>query len=148
MNEEQSMFAEMLGIRKMPCVKPVKKTRPISPERVEAEDVVDELEVQKEVVEAMALEKAQLEEDRAALEAEKLNLEREKRELEAEKAELQGRVSALEADFAALEKELECSRAGNDELEAKLARMGKSLAAARRAAAESKAFRTAGGAMA
>ena len=54
-----------------------------------------------------------------------------------EKKALEERVCALEADFAALNGELESARAGNDELEAKLARMGRSLAAARRAAAES-----------
>ena len=138
MNEERLMFAEMLGIRKQAPEKPVQVVRPVSRQRVDPVDMVDELDVQREVVEEMALEKAQIEEERAALEAEKLRLELEKKELE-------GRVAALEADFAELKKELDSARAGNDELEEKLSRMGRSLAAARRAAAESSARRVQGG---
>jgi predicted nucleic acid-binding Zn-ribbon protein len=70
----------------------------------------------------------------------------EKRALELEKKSLEERVAALETDFAGLKAELETARAGNDELEEKLARMGRSLAAARRAAAESgRQNRTGGG---
>lgn len=165
MNEEQSIFAEMLGIRKQPSAKPVQVVRSVARRDSGSVDMVDELDVQREVVEAMAIEKVELEEALAGLEAEKLKLEQdkkafeievaaleaekvslasakaaletEKQGLELEKKALEERVCALEADFAALNGELESARAGNDELEAKLARMGRSLAAARRAAAES-----------
>ena len=158
MNEEQSMFAEMLGIKKQLQSKPVQVVRSVSKHVVDPVTMVDELDVQREVVEAMALEKAELEEERSALEQEKLNLEQEKRNLEMamatleiekakmesdkqclelEKKSLEERIAAMEADFAGLKSELESVRAGNDELEEKLARMGRSLAAARRMAAES-----------
>jgi multidrug efflux pump subunit AcrA (membrane-fusion protein) len=58
-----------------------------------------------------------------------------KTELEQAKAELERKIAALEADFTSLQSELAAARADNGELEEKLARMGKSLAAARRAAA-------------
>ena len=165
MNEEQSMFAEMLGIKKQPSAKPVQVVRSVTRPVRDAEDMVDELDVQREVVETMAIEKAELEESLAELEAEKRKLEQaknafevemstlsmekaalesakscleiEKKALELEKKSLEERVAALESDFAGLKTELESARAGNDELEEKLARMGRSLAAARRAAAES-----------
>ena len=173
MNEEQSMFAEMLGIRKQPQSKPVQVVRSVSKSIVDPVSMVDELDVQREVVEAMALEKAELEEARSSLEQEKLKLEREKhdleiamvtlkiekaamesdkqclelekRGLELEKKSLEERISAMETDFAGLKSELDSARAGNDELEEKLARMGRSLAAARRLAAESSSVRNAGG---
>ena len=166
MNEEQSMFAEMLGIRKQPQSKPVQVVRSVSKHVVDPVTMVDELDVQREVVEAMALEKAELEEERSALEQEKLNLEQEKRNLEMamatleiekakmesdkqclelEKKSLEERIAAMEADFAGLKSELESVRAGNDELEEKLARMGRSLAAARRLAAEASGQRGIGG---
>ena len=165
MNEEQSMFAEMLGIKKQQSAKPVQVVRSVTRHVSDAVDMVDELDVQREVVEAMAIEKVELEEalsaleaekrkleqdksafeiemstmemERAALEAAKACLELEKRGLEQEKKALEERVTVLESDFAELKRELEFARAGNDELEEKLARMGRSLAAARRAAAES-----------
>ena len=56
-----------------------------------------------------------------------------KRAVEAEKDALETRLSALEGDFAELKRELERARLDNGELEEKLARMGRSLAAARRA---------------
>ena len=173
MNEEQSMFAEMLGIAKRPQPKPVQVVRSVSRHIVDPVSMVDELDVQREVVEAMALEKAELEEARSALEQETLKLEREKhdreiamatleiekaamesdkqclelekRGLELEKKSLEERISAMETDFSGLKCELESARAGNDELEEKLARMGRSLAAARRLAAESSGVRSAGG---
>ena len=173
MNEEQSMFAEMLGIKKQPSAKPVQVVRSVTRPISDTVDMVDELDVQREVVEAMAFEKAELEESLAQLEAEKRNLEdaknafevemstlsiekaalesakscleMEKKALELEKKSLEERVSVLESDFAELKKELESARAGNDELEEKLARMGRSLAAARRAAAESGKCNCAGG---
>ena len=165
MNEDQSIFAEMLGIKKQPSAKPVQVVRSVTRRDSGSVDMVDELDVQREVVEAMAIEKVELEEALAGLEAEKQKLEQdkqafesemakletekavlesakasleiEKQGLEQEKKALEERVCALEADFAGLKIELESARAGNDELEAKLARMGRSLAAARRAAAES-----------
>jgi len=165
MNEEQSMFAEMLGIKKQQSAKPVQVVRSVTRQVSDTVDMVDELDVQREVVEEMAIEKAELEESLAALVAEKRKLEQDKRAfeiemstmeiekaalesaraclvaekqgLELEKKALEERVSALEGDFAELKKELESARAGNDELEEKLARMGRSLATARRAAAES-----------
>jgi chromosome segregation ATPase len=173
MNEQQSMFAEMLGIRKQQSAKPVQVVRSVTRPVSGSDDMVDELDVQREVVEAMAIEKAELEESLAALEAERLKLEQdkqdfeigmaalaeekaaleseksrleiEKKDLEIEKRSLEERVAALESDFSALKKELESARAGNEELEEKLARMGRSLAAARRAAAESGAQGRIGG---
>ena len=173
MNEEQSMFAEMLGIRKQPQSKPVQVVRSVSKHVVDPVTMVDELDVQREVVEAMALEKAELEEARSALEQEKEKLEQEKHDLEAamtaleiekakiesarecleqekrslelEKKSLEERIAAMETDFAGLKNELESARAGNDELEEKLARMGRSLAAARRLAAEASGQRGIGG---
>lgn len=165
MNEEQSMFAEMLGIRQRQSAKPVQVVRSVTRQVSDTVDMVDELDVQREVVEAMAIEKAELEETLLELEAEKRKLERDKRAfeiemstiemekaaiesakacleveklgLEAEKNALERRVSALEGDFAELKGELDSARAGNEALEEKLARMGRSLAAARRAAVES-----------
>lgn len=173
MNEEQSMFAEMLGIRKQPQSKPVQVVRSVSKHVVDPVTMVDELDVQREVVEAMALEKAELEEARSTLEQEKEKLEQEKHDLEAamtaleiekakiesarecleqekrslelEKKSLEERIAAMETDFAGLKNELESARAGNDELEEKLARMGRSLAAARRLAAEASGQRGIGG---
>ena len=144
MNEEQSMFAEMLGIRKQPSAKPVQVVRSVTRPVSDSDNMVDELDVQREVVEAMAMEKAELEESLAALEIEKQNLERdkkafeiemstlaiersalesaksclevEKRALELEKKSLEERVASLESDFDGLKKDLETARAGNEEL--------------------------------
>ena len=163
------MFAEMLGIRKTPP--PEEKPRVVrSVDRGAsvAGEFIDELDIQKEVVEEMAREKAELEEryglleterqkletekqtlesEKQTLEAEKQTLENEKKALvearaaleeskravEAEKESLEARLSAMEGDFAELKSELERARLDNGELEEKLARMGRSLAAARRA---------------
>lgn len=144
MNDDQAIFAEMLGIRKRQEAVPVQVVRSVSEHVVDPVSMVSELDVQREVVESMALEKAELEEERSALEREKIalenekrSLEEEKRGLEEEKKSLEERIGSLEADFALLKSELESARAGNDELEEKLSRMGRSLAAAKRAAAES-----------
>ncbi len=162
MNQDQTMFAEMLGIRKTPP--PEEKphvVRSVDRGASEAGEFIDELDIQKEVVEEMAREKAELEEryglleterqkletEKQTLEAEKQTLENEKKALEearaaleeskraveAEKEALEARLSALEGDFAELKSELERARLDNSELEEKLARMGRSLAAARRA---------------
>ena len=88
---------------------------------------------------------AALEVEKAEMEAAKQCLEQEKRSLELEKKSLEERIAAMETDFAGLKGELESARAGNDELEEKLARMGRSLAAARRLAAEASGQRGIGG---
>ena len=165
MNEEQSIFAEMLGIKQQQPAKSVQVARSVTRHVSGTVEMVDELDVQREVVETMAIEKAELEETLASIEAEKKALEQdkcafevemntlgiekaalesakaclevEKQRLEQEKRSLEERVSVLESDFAELKKELDFARAGNEELEEKLARMGRSLSAARRAAAES-----------
>ena len=55
------MFAEMLGIRKQPSAKPVQVVRSVTRPVSDSDNMVDELDVQREVVEAMAMEKAELE---------------------------------------------------------------------------------------
>jgi len=163
MNQDQTMFAEMLGIRKTPppSAEQPQVVRSVDRGASVAGEFIDELDIQKEVVEEMAREKAELEEryglleterqkletEKQTLEAEKQTLENEKKALEearaaleeskraveAEKEALEARLSALEGDFAELKRELERARIDNGELEEKLARMGRSLAAARRA---------------
>ncbi len=167
------MFAEMLGIkRRRP--EPVASMARSVDRPVASGDFVDELDVQKEVVEEMAREKAVLEESLNLLKAEKIVLEEEKdrwiaesKALSAANAALQGEKSALESEKAALVEEkraleaqiatrdeeiarlqrivdsvkpesteLASARAENAALETKLARMGRALMAARRAAAE------------
>ena len=56
------MFAEMLGIRQRQSAKPVQVVRSVTRQVSDTVDMVDELDVQREVVEAMAIEKAELEE--------------------------------------------------------------------------------------
>lgn len=160
MNEDQNMFAEMLGIRRQKSETVTHVARSVDRQAVEAEDFVDELDVQKEVVEEMAREKAEIEERCNLLEAEKQALEAEKQSLAAQKLELESakgtleaklasseaEVSRLQADLARMQAEHDASPAENPELaalraenvllETKLARMGRSLMAARRAAAE------------
>ena len=161
MNEDQTMFAEMLGIRKETPETAPRMARSVDRGAAVAGEFIDELDVQKEVVEEMAREKAELEErnvqleeerrklaaEKQALEAEKAVLEDEKNALESarvaleaakqavedEKRALETRLAALEGDFAELKRELEHARLDNGELEEKLARMGRSLATARRA---------------
>ena len=105
MSEEQSMFAEMLGIKRHPQPKPVQVVRSVSKHLVDPVNMVDELDVQREVVEAMALEKAELEEARSALEREKLELMQEKRDQ---------RVTEQKKDGDAENRKREC----RDQLEA------------------------------
>ena len=160
MNEDQTMFAEMLGIKRPASEKVTHVARSVDRPSVEAEDFVDELDVQKQVVEEMAHEKAMLEERRDILEAEKQTLEtenqrletekqaleREKGALEEEKRALEGKLASLEDELSRVRAELDAKVAGNPELaaaraenaelEVKLARMGRALMAARRAAAE------------
>lgn len=181
MNDDQTMFAEMLGIKRQAPEAVAHVARSVDRPSGEAEDFVDELDVQKEVVEEMAREKALLEECRDRLEADKEQLEAEKRTLqsesqllasekqalEAENQRLQSEMRTLESAKGALEQErqaltekvasleealsraraeldakdadnpmLAAVRAENAALEVKLARMGRALMAARRAAAE------------
>ena len=167
MNEDQTMFAEMLGIKRHASETVTHVMRSVDRPTVKAEDFVDELDVQKEVVEEMAREKAMLEEsrdileadkrkleaekqlletDNQRLEAEKKVLEREKGTLEEEKRVLEGKLASLEDELSRVKAELDAkaaenpelaaARAENAELEVKLARMGRALMAARRAAAE------------
>ncbi len=181
MNDDQTMFAEMLGIKRQAPEAVAHVARSVDRPSVEAEDFVDELDVQKEVVEEMAREKALLEECRDRLEADKEQLEAEKRTLqsenqllasekqalEAENQRLQSEMRTLESAKGALEQDrqaltekvasldealsraraeldakeadspmLAAMRTENAALEVKLARMGRALMAARRAAAE------------
>ena len=181
MNEDQNMFAEMLGIKGQMQETVTHVARSVDRPAVGTEDFVDELDVQKEVVEEMAREKAEIEErchqleeeklkleegkqalgaetqrlveenrrleaekqalmaERQAIETEKLELETAKRELEAKLASSEAEASRLRAECEASETDnpkLAALRAENALLETKLARMGRSLMAARRAAAE------------
>lgn len=139
MNEDKNMFAEMLGMKRQTQRDTVQAARPVDSASADANDTVDELDVQKEVVEEMAREKAMLEESRDILEAEKKKLEEEKLALEEKVASLEGEVSRLMDALDtkdANNPELAALRAENAALEVKLARMGRSLMAARRAAAE------------
>ena len=167
MNEDQTMFAEMLGIKRQAPETAAHVARSVDRPTVKAEDFVDELDVQKEVVEEMAREKAMLEERRDILEADKRKLEAEKQALETEnqrletekqtleraksaleeeKCALEGKLASLEDELSRVKAELDAkdannpelaaARAENAELEMKLARMGRALMAARRAAAE------------
>lgn len=136
MNEEQTMFAEMLGIRReSPEMKPAAAQPAEPPESGETESF-DELDVQKEVVTEMAREKAELEAEKARVEGEKRALEDERARLEGEKRALEERVRECEKEIAELKAWLKDERAVNASLEVKVTRMGKSLFAARRAAAE------------
>ena len=139
MNEDQNMFAEMLGIRRQKSETVTHVTRSVDRQAVEAEDFVDELDVQKEVVEEMAREKAEIEERCNLLEAEKGTLEAKLASSEAEVSRLQAELARMQAEHdanPAENPELAALRAENALLETKLARMGRSLMAARRAAAE------------
>ena len=129
----------MLGMKRQTQSNTAQAARPVDSTAADADDAVDELDVQREVVEEMAHEKAVLEEHRDLLEAEKKKLEDEKLELEKRVASLEGEVSRLLAELEtkdANNPELAAVRAENAALEVKLARMGRSLMAARRAAAE------------
>ena len=96
MNDDQTMFAEMLGIKRQAPEAVAHVARSVDRPSVEAEDFVDELDVQKEVVEEMAREKALLEECRDRLEADKEQLEAEKRTLQSENQLLASEKQALD----------------------------------------------------
>ena len=150
MGGQEDLFAEMLGMGREPDRRVSAHLPPMAPE-----PQIDELEVQRLVVEEIAADKAALEADKAELEAYKTKLEADKAALEADKAKLEADKAALEAkvlqietekqelsrqleeakrEKSELEERLVEARGGLDELEEKLARMGRSLAAARRAA--------------
>ena len=146
MNDDKSLFAEMLGMKGRRD-----EQADISEAQAEPEaDVVDELDVQRVVVQEMARDNAELKELHSTLEEEKQSLESAKASLEAERqalsdenARLKTEMAALESDKKALEGEvseqkldLDEVRGLNAELEKKLVRMGRALFAVRRAAAE------------
>lgn len=153
MNDDKSLFAEMLGMKGRRG-----EQADISEAQTEPEaDAVDELDVQRVVVQEMARDNAELKELHSTLEEEKQSLESAKASLEAqrqaladenarlkaEKAALESDRKALKARIAALEGEiseqkldLDEARGLNAELEKKLVRMGRALFAVRRAAAE------------
>ena len=154
MNEDQNMFAEMLGMKRQVSGAEPYLARSVDRPAVAAEDFVDELDVQKEVVEEMAREKVEIEERVNQLLAEKQQLEAEnakladgKRALEAKLAACEDELSRLRAEYEsgrANDPELAAVRAENAALEAKLVRMGRALMAARRAAAEAEKVEIAG----
>lgn len=159
MNEDKSLFAEMLGMKGRYAAEPEEQA--LRPENdhldsetsdLEAQDseTFDELDVQREVVSAMARDNAELEERRIVLEDEKTALAESKAALEAERQtlaekvskaesdrlELESRISAYEKEIAELKLDLQEVRGLNQELERKLARMGRTVFAVKRAAAE------------
>ena len=150
MNDDKTLFAEMLGMGKPQQPSGAAGMTAEADGGTQAEEVFDELDVQRQVVEDMAREKAEREELRASLESAKQSLEAEKVALETEKKELQDAKAALEAANRDLERrvaereEEKSDRIGsadelkalNAALEAKVTRLGKALMAARRAAAE------------
>ncbi len=153
MNDDKSLFAEMLGMKG-------RRDEQADISEVQAEpeaDPVDELDVQRVVVQEMARDNAELKELHSTLAEEKQSLESAKASLEAErqtladenarlKAEkaalgsdrkaLQARIAALEGEVSELKLDLDEVRGLNSELEQKLVRMGRALFAVRRAAAE------------
>lgn len=153
MNDDKSLFAEMLGMKGRRD-----EQADISEVQAEAEaDAVDELDVQRVVVQEMARDnaelkelhstlaeekqslesaKASLEAERQALADENARLKAEKTALESDKKELQARIVALEGEVSEQKLDLDEVRGLNAELEQKLVRMGRALFAVRRAAAE------------
>jgi len=153
MNDDKSLFAEMLGMKGRRD-----EQADISEAQAEPEvDAVDELDVQRVVVQEMARDNAELKELHSTLEEEKQSLESAKASLEAQrqaladenarlKAEkaalesdrkaLKARITALEGEVSEQKLDLDEVRGLNAELEKKLVRMGRALFAVRRAAAE------------
>ena len=147
MGGQEDLFAEMLGMGREPDRRVSAHLPPMAPE-----PQIDELEVQRLVVEEIAADKAALEADKAELEADKTKLEADKTELEAkvlqietEKQELSRQLEEAKREKSELEERLAEARGGLDELEEKLARMGRSLAAARRAVASQTSLRSVAG---
>ena len=129
MGGQEDLFAEMLGMGREPDRRVSAHLPPMAPE-----PQIDELEVQRLVVEEIAADKAALEADKAKLEADKAALEAKVLQIETEKQELSRQLEEAKMEKSELEERLAEARGGLDELEEKLARMGRSLAAARRAA--------------
>lgn len=129
MGGQEDLFAEMLGMGREPDRRVSAHLPPMAPE-----PQIDELEVQRLVVEEIAADKAALEADKTELEAKVLQIETEKQELSRQLEETKREKSELEERLAE-------ARGGLDELEEKLARMGRSLAAARRAVASQTSLR-------
>ena len=129
MGGQEDLFAEMLGMGREPDRRVSAHLPPIAPE-----PQIDELEVQRLVVEEIAADKAALEADKAKLEADKTELEAKVLQIETEKQELSRQLEEAKREKSELEEKLAEARGGLDELEEKLARMGRSLAAARRSA--------------
>ena len=94
------MFAEMLGIKQRQSAKPVQVVRSVTRQVSDMVDMVDELDVQREVVEEMAIEKAELEESLAVLKAEKQKLEG---EIERGEKKLQNESFVAKAPAAVVE---------------------------------------------
>ena len=97
MNQEQTLFAEMLGMKKQSAENPPTAlaeppSKPVSDE----EGSISELDVQREVVEEMAREKAELEERCIAL-------EQDKHALEGKAVALEEKATAMESKAATLE---------------------------------------------
>lgn len=155
MNEDKTLFAEMLGMNR-PQPDSEDAIAPVDAETGDGGDV-NELDVQREVVEEIAREKAELEEmhsrleeekraletvkfaleaEKTALEAEKVALEAENRTLKDENAALKEKVSDFEARPAERDADMEALRELIATLEVKVTRMGRALIAARRRAAE------------
>ena len=146
LNDDKLLFAEMLGMKG-------RRDEQANISEVQAEpeaDPVDELDVQRVVVQEMARDNAELKElhstlaeEKQSLEAERQALADENARLKAEKAALgsdrkalQARIAALEGEVSELKLDLDEVRGLNSELEQKLVRMGRALFAVRRAAAE------------
>ena len=148
MNEKQEMFADMLGIRRNPPaprpVDPVANpagpgsNSVVGPADPGAEGAVDELDVQRVVVEEMAGEKAELEERSAALKEENARLAAENAALKAEKASFAAEKDELLREVEDLKASLDEAHGLHDALETKITRLGRVLMALRRELAEAK----------
>lgn len=170
MNDDKSLFAEMLGMKNPYAAEPEEDAAEIQADAAEASDgepaepadgearemetddsaAFDELDVQKEVVSEMARDKAEfeekihaLEEEKAALVAANAAFEAERKAMsakvaaaESERRDLESRISSYEEEIAELRLDIKEVRRLNQELERKLARMGKTVFAVKRAAAE------------
>lgn len=159
MNEKQELFADMLGIRRNPPApsaaapagpgsnSAVGTADPGSDSVEPASDLeggtaapgaVDELDVQRVVVEEMAGEKAELEERSAALKGEIVRLAAENATLKAEKASFAAEKDELLREVEDLKASLDEAHGLHDALETKITRLGRVLMALRRELAEAK----------
>lgn len=101
MNDDKSLLAEMLGIKGHQEVQEEVGGTPIDSE----EDAVDELDVQREVVQEMARDNAELKELHSSLEEENRSLAASVATLEARCRELTEANAAVESARASLESE-------------------------------------------